>query len=96
MGPLQVSARMRRYFREAFKRGSSWSDISDQKTIDRSMGDINTLKDIIEAILRRAVETPPKLALSELNAGGIADKLKNQKLKDAQVTFAGICIAHLF
>ncbi|MGX6648848.1 hypothetical protein ACWCOP_13005 [Maricaulaceae bacterium MS644] len=94
MGPKQVNNRMRIYFRNAFKNGAPWADIEDQVVAERVQGDINTLKDVLEAILFKASNTPPKLDFSGFDLQKVLTALKDQKLKDAQYTFASYCVVH--
>lgn len=96
MDPKQVNNRMRTYFRNALNNGASWADIEDQVVVERVQGDINTLKDVLEAILLKASTTPPKLDFSGFNLQKALTALKDQKLKDAQYTFASYCVVHIF
>jgi hypothetical protein len=96
MDPKQVSNRMRTYFRNAFKNGAAWADIEDRVVAERVQGDTNTLKDVLEAILRKASVTQPKLDFSGFDLQKALTALKDQKLKDAQYTFASYCVVHIF
>lgn len=96
MDPLETNDRMRTYFRDAFKNGAEWADIKNQIVGEFPIDGTNTLESVLEAVLRQASDTPPKLDFSGFELQKALTAIKNQKLDDAQHTFASYCVAHIF